>query len=327
MPWMRKLNEMSIRRDGFVPWAVALSLFGAALAVRVLLDPLLEGMKFLTFYPAIAAATLLCGWRHGVFVLVLSTLTAWFLFFEPYGEFAIPDRRTAGALVGFAIVGAFNVTIVGALREAIRRADISIAAQETLFRELQHRVANNLQLVVALLRHAQRNLRNPAAAAETLNEAEERIMAMSQLHRRLHDGTAYASGLEPLLKEVLGNAFGDLPVAVKVDVRDAAELSIDQMTAITLLTNEAALNAAKHVFCKGLGARFDVSLSRGETGRLHLHIADDGPGMGAQVVDANVKSLGMGIMEAFAMQLGGALEVERSAGASLSVEFETSRAA
>ncbi len=36
-----------------------------------------------------------------------------------------------------------------------------------------------------------RNLRNPVVAAEILNDAEERIFAMSQLTRRLHDGTAF----------------------------------------------------------------------------------------------------------------------------------------
>jgi hypothetical protein len=99
------------------------------------------------------------------------------------------------------------------------------------------------------------------------------------------------------------------------------------LTAITLLTNEAALNAAKHVFSKGLGGRFDVSLSKAGTGRLHLSINDDGPGMGPQVIDANARSLGMGIMEAFASQLGGSLEIARRDGASLSVEFESGRAA
>jgi two-component system, sensor histidine kinase PdtaS len=325
MPWVHRLNKISLRREGLSPWVVALGLFGAGLIVRILLAPVLEGMKFLTFYPAIAAATLLCGWRPGVLVLILSTIAAWYLFFEPLNSFVIPDRRTGGALVGFVIVAAFNTLIVAALREAIRRADLAMAAQETLFRELQHRVANNLQLVVALLRNAQRNLKNPALAAETLNEAEERIMAMSQLHRRLHDGRAYASGLEPLLKEVLANAFGNMPVVVHVDIADARDLSIDQMTAITLLTNEAALNSAKHVFYKGLGGRFEVSLSRGPAGRLQLRIADDGPGMGAEVVDANAKSLGMGIMEAFALQLGGSLEVARSDGVALQVEFESGR--
>lgn len=327
MPWVHRLNEISIRRQGPRTWLVALSLYGAALAARLMLAPLLEGMKFLTFYPAVAAATLFCGWRQGVLVLVLSTVTAWYLFFTPYRSFDIPDSSTIGALVGFLIVGGFNILIVAALREAVRRADMAMAAQETLFRELQHRVANNLQLVVALLRNAQRNLRNPVAAAETLNEAEERIMALSQLHRRLHDGTAYGNGLEPLLKEVIANAFGNLPVTVRVKVHGASDLSIDQMTAITLLTNEAALNAAKHVFCKGLGTRFDVSLTEDSTGRLTLLINDDGPGMDTPAVEADAKSLGMGLMEAFAAQLGGSLEIVKSEGTSLSVAFEIGRAA
>jgi len=50
------------------------------------------------------------------------------------------------------------------LRETVRRLEIARIAQVTLFGELQHRVANNLQLVVALLRNAQRNLRNPVLA-------------------------------------------------------------------------------------------------------------------------------------------------------------------
>jgi two-component system, sensor histidine kinase PdtaS len=187
---------------------------------------------------------------------------------------------------------------------------------------LQHRVANNLQLVVSLLRNAQRNLRHPVIAAETLTDAEERILALAQLHRRLNDGTAFTYGLNTLLREMLSNAFRDLPVTFQVDVGDLPDLSIDQMTAIALLVNEAALNAAKHVFSKGLGARFDVALSQVESGRLHLVIRDDGPGMSAEVIDAQARSLGMGIMESFAKQLGGPLEVEgQGAGTSLSVEF------
>jgi len=168
MPWARKLNELSIRRRGPWPWLVALSLYGAALAVRLMFAPLLEGMKFLTFYPAVAAVTLVCGWPQGLVVLVLSTVTAWYLFFTPVRSFDVPDVNTAGALVGFLIVG-------------------------------------------------------------------------------------------------------------------------------------------------GL--------------RLNLLINDDGPGLAPQAVDANVKSLGIGLMEAFATQLGGSLKIAGSEGASLSVAFETGRAA
>jgi hypothetical protein len=320
MPWVHKIHTASIKRRGILPWAVALLFFATSLSARILLEPVLAGMKFLTFHPAIVAATLICGWRQGVFILLLSTVTAWYLFLEPTNSFELKDPSAAGALIGFLLVGAFNIVLVGALRETIRRVELAKSVQETLFRELQHRVANNLQLVVALLRNARRNLRNPVVAAETLNDAEARILAMSELHRRLHDGTAYADGLERLLREMLGHAFRDLPVKVTVDVSGASDLTIDQMTAMTLLVNEAAINAAKHVFSKGLGTRFEVALSKNENGHLHLVIKDDGPGM-AGAAETESGSLGMGIMEAFATQLGGSLEVAPGAGTALSVEF------
>ncbi len=43
--------------------------------------------------------------------------------------------------------------------------------------------------------------------------------------------------------------------------------------------------------------------------------------MSAEVIDAQARSLGMSIMESFAKQLGGPLEVGQGAGTSLSVEF------
>lgn len=317
MPWVHQLSRVSIERGGALPWALALLLFVASLEARLVLPPVLIGLAFITFYPAIVAATLICGWRQGTLLLFLSILAGWYFYLEPANSFA---RKDATAIGIFLLAGGFSVVVVAALRETVRRLELAKAAQESLFRELQHRVANNLQLVVALLRNAQRNLRNPVVAAETLSEAEERIIAMSQLHRRLNDGTAFVEGIEPILRAMLAQTFRNMPVTVTVNVKGGAVLSIDQMTAMTLLVNEAALNAAKHVFSKGLGTRFDVSLSKDESGNLRLSITDDGPGMSIQA-DRGAGSLGIGIMEAFAKQLGGSLEVADGPGTSLNVEF------
>lgn len=323
MPLVRRLSKASLKRQGPLPWAIALCLFAASLALRVVLASALQGSAFVTFYPAIAAVTLFCGWRQGAVVLTLSALSAWYLFIEPTSSLPLKEAITIDALVGFLLASGFIVAVVGALREAVKRVELAKAVQETLFAELQHRVANNLQLVVAMLRNAERNLPNPVVAAETLNEAEERILAMSQLHRRLHDGTAYADGLEPLLREMVAHSFRNLPVCVRIDVSSVSDLTIDQMTAMTLLVNEAALNAAKHVFSKGLGTRFDVSLSKDQSGRLHLSISDDGPGVSTQATPTETGSLGIGIMEAFAIQLGGSLVIAGGDGTSLSVDFKT----
>jgi hypothetical protein len=86
------------------------------------------------------------------------------------------------------------------------------------------------------------------------------------------------------------------------------------MTAMTLLVNESVLNAAKHVFSKGLGSRF--TLPKDESGRLHLNVSDDGPGM-AQATETEAGSLGMGIMEALLHNLAARRRLAGAAAPSL----------
>ena len=192
--------------------------------------------------------------------------------------------------------------------------------QETLFHELQHRVGNNMQILASMLRCSRSGLHD-TAAVEIIEQAAARITAMGQLHRRLYDRSAYADGLGPILIDVLADTFHGLPVNIKVDLR-AEGLSIDQMTAIVLLVNEAAINAAQHAFGPGKGTFFMVSLSARANSRLQLIIRDDGPGI-APVASAGpeTRTLGMTIMQAFAPQLGGSLQVLNEPGTALSVEF------
>ena len=56
-----------------------------------------------------------------------------------------------------------------------------------MFRELQHRVANNLQTIAAILRVGKRSLERDGAAARALEDAHVRLELMSRVHRRLHD--------------------------------------------------------------------------------------------------------------------------------------------
>ena len=89
MSWASQVYRLSRKLDKPSAWALAFVLFAASVAARVLLEHWVEPLKFLTFYPAIAASTLLCGWLQGTVVLILSALVAWYFFFEPVGSFAV----------------------------------------------------------------------------------------------------------------------------------------------------------------------------------------------------------------------------------------------
>jgi hypothetical protein len=317
--WATKVYRASKRIEGAPSWIIALTLFGASLSVRILLDRWLDPMKFLTFYPAIAASALLCGWRQGAMVLALSALSGWYFFFEPRNSFVLRDQNAIFPLIGFLLVGGFLLILVAGMADLIRRLEAANQVQVSLFRELQHRVANNLQIVLAMISNARRGVLD-VTAAERIAAAEDRIAAMSALHRRLYDKTSYEQGLAPILDEMLRNDFGDLPIQLSLDISPDAKLSLDQMTAVLLLVNEAALNAVKHAFEKGAGSKFEVALLKQANGRLQLIVRDDGPGIAPASAVAS-GSLGMSIMQAFARQLGGSLEMQASAGTTLMVEF------
>jgi two-component sensor histidine kinase len=279
---------------------------------------------FLIFFPAIMAGALFCGWGGGFAALGLSTLIAWYFLLPPYHSFAISDAETLIQLLGFLLVGTFGVALIVALVELAQRLDAAARLQEGLFRELQHRTANNMQIVAAML-HLARGEVADEAALEVLDRAAVRISSMAQLHRRLYSQEAYERGLEPILRDVLGEAFDDVPVDVRLDV-GVEGLSLDQMTSILLLVNEAAINAAKHVFRSREGGHFEVTLTEPASGQVRLVIHDDGPGLpGSPNEDSASSSLGMTIMHAFAKQLGGSLQVLEGPGTGLQVDMPLRR--
>ena len=320
LAWVSHLSSLTRRGSAARCWAVALALFATSLGARFALGDLLASIPFLTFFPAIVASTLLCGWRPGALVLTLSALAAWYFFLPPFWSFALSGPETLASLLGFLLVGGLDVLLVAALVEVIRRLDTTARTQEDLFRELQHRVANNMQFVASMLRLARRDVADPSAA-EVLEQAAARIAAMARLHRRLQDPATYARGLEPVLRDVLANLFQGMAVDVRLNIRPGP-LSMQQMTAVVLLVTEAATNALKHVFRPARGTRFEVELREQVGDRLLLTVRDDGPGIDPARPPAPAgQQLGMHIMQALASQLGGNLQVGSRPGMTLAVEF------
>ncbi len=76
LAWVSHLSSLTRRASAARCWAVSLALFAASLAARFALGDLLASIPFLTFFPAVVASTLLCGWRLGALVLVLSARAA-----------------------------------------------------------------------------------------------------------------------------------------------------------------------------------------------------------------------------------------------------------
>jgi two-component sensor histidine kinase len=319
--WGRALIFSGPVRPAWRSWSVAAAWLAASVFARVALARWLSAFPFLAFFPALVAVALFCGWPQGLAVLAASALLVYVYFGPPTTFVATVQAHPAAGVAAYLVIGGVVVTAVASVIALLRELEHARSVQETLFRELQHRVANNMQVVAATLQTAKRSLTDPAAR-EIIDLAGGRIQAIAHLHRRLYDPAAYAGGLGPVLHDILAETLADVPVQTRLTIQ-AESVPVEKLTAILLLVNEAAQNAAKHVFRQQKGRVFEVSLMPAGNERLRLCIRDDGPGLPTQAEGPGPSSrqLGMSIMQALARQLGGELLVEPGPGLVLSVTF------
>jgi two-component sensor histidine kinase len=313
-------------RTGRARWLLALAIGLTAAAALRLIDGYVECGAFLTFLPAVALATVFCGrWQAGS-VLVLAVAARCYLWL-PAAGFASAWPKPAVSLALFLLVALFELLLVDALcgaahADTVRQDRLARALRlrETMFREMRHRIANQLHLIMATLEGAQVRIGGGARADRALEQAIGRVSSIAYLQRIVDDKASHARGLAPLLRDILGHVFHDVDVAVRVRVPPVA-LPDHQLTIICLIVIEAAMNSSKHIFRLRRGCMFAVELRSVADDRLMLTIWDDGPGFDAGGALANADGLGMSIMQDLAAELGGGLTLDSRGGTTVKVEF------
>ncbi len=201
-----------------------------------------------------------------------------------------------------------------ALQEALRQ-------NKTLLSELQHRVKNNIQLMMSLIKMAAQGQETTEVAA-VVETSHGRLRAMAAAQEALYQSDAvntvascgFLEGVVLSTARAVGAAD-----ALKVSLDDV-DLSSEEAHCLALIANELITNAAKYGLRNGLG-RIDVAFyDDGDTYRFEVE--DDGPGMPEG--SAN-RSSGLALVRALCRQISGRLEISRGKGTKCSVQFRPDR--
>ncbi len=185
------------------------------------------------------------------------------------------------------------------LTRAVTDKDALLAQQETLIKEVNHRVQNSLQLVVAFLA-MQANAENDETLTRHLGEAQRRLSAVALVHRRLYsDDTVTVIDLgryiEDLLTEMQSSMGAEWTGRVTMDLAPLL-ISADAAVQIGLVLVELVINAQKYAYA-GKSGPIAVTLERFRN-RFRLTVADRGQGrigtrtgFGTRMLTAMVKRL------------------------------------
>ena len=178
-----------------------------------------------------------------------------------------------------------------------------------LFRELQHRTANNLQSISAMLRQNRRSIESdPSVALNVIDSAERRFEVMSRINRKLYSPEMHNTDATTLLRDLcedLRRVGGNERVVCKVGPSNAT-LSRERAMLLSLLVSELMLNATKHAFDPGQAGTIEISLDTRDQD-LHFIFADDGKGFPSNADARSPTGLGMRIMEGLVAQLRGTM--------------------
>jgi two-component sensor histidine kinase len=204
------------------------------------------------------------------------------------------------------------------LREALaqddtllRQKDELIQRQQLLNRESDHRLLNDLQLIVSLLSRQSRLAAN-ADTASQLAAAADRIATIGRVHRRLHsfDGVQTVP-FRQYIEDLCRDFSPMLPSEARphqVIVVEGIEIELPSFIAIPLgyIVNELITNAAKY----GKG-RIVVRLEQNPGNGHALSVSNDGPVLPEGFDPAAGKGLGMRIIRSLVEQIGGELRIGR----------------
>jgi len=308
------------------------------------LEPLLEERLFVLLGVPTAAALDPLTWRAAQLVLLTAgvlwfglerLVIRWLRYLERItslyaaGRRSVRPERIIAAPAEMRSLGETFARMADLIDAHERELRESVAQKDMLVREVHHRVKNNLQLVMSLLSLHGRRVRDPRAEL-AFTEVRERITALATLHRRLYESETLESVdlkwfIEDLCAELRKGGYASArSVRLEVDL-PSMELAADAAVPLGLLVTEAVSNAFKHAFTGRQHGLVRLT-ARSEDGQLVMSIVDDGFGLAGQQVSELKPGLGRSLMESFARQLGGQIDVVSTAeGTTVTLRFPLER--
>ena len=185
--------------------------------------------------------------------------------------------------------------------------------KDMLLEEMQHRVANSLQIIASILLIKARTVQSEETRLQ-LEDAHQRVLSVAAVQQHLHLGgrnepIEIATYLTKLCETLAQSMIGDSrPISLKVEADGGTAVSRDAVS-LGLIVTELVMNALKHAFTgEKPDAEIIVSYKVADTD-WKLTVSDNGAGKPDVRASETKSGLGTSLIEALAKQLDARLAI------------------
>jgi PAS domain S-box-containing protein len=214
-----------------------------------------------------------------------------------------------------------------AIEDQIKSA---LTEKEVLLREIHHRVKNNMQIIISLIRMQMQDFTDPLLIKK-LMELQQRVRTMSVIHDELYmSGNLSLINFETYLHKLSNNLLCIYSLNFDIDLQlKVADLKMDIDSAIPLglIVNELISNSLKYAFPEEWRAKnkkeYQIYVEfTSDADKFLLIVGDNGIGIPENIEEIKTKTLGLLLVEMLANQLKGSLSVSNHNGVRYEIAIE-----
>ncbi|MDL2340578.1 MAG: DUF4118 domain-containing protein [Pseudomonadota bacterium] len=247
-------------------------------ALRLLIQPLTPYSPHILFIPSLMLVAWLWGTGPALLFLATTTIAASIYFIPRLEEFHLTDPTELTTSLQFIFVAGAVILIIDRLVAARRDLDRELkstqqlsAQRQTLLEEINHRVKNHLQAIIAL---------TPAGLDDRIDQIRVRMLVLARAYDKLSlkaegpkvDAETFLAGLTRDFQESLA-PNGAVTLNCSVTCRP---LTSKEAVYLGLIANEAVSNSLKYAFPDGHG-QIEITLHEHD-GKRTLVVRDNGEG-------------------------------------------------
>lgn len=215
-----------------------------------------------------------------------------------------------------------QANVIGSVNKKLSK---SLDRQIILKSELNHRVKNNLQIIISLL-----ELQNEEIEAidvkENLNDISQRIQSIATMHELLsgkqeNGSLNIKSYIEKLANSFTGLSGNEKDYFVDIDVEDGLDFNMATSMPLGLILNELLTNSLKYAKRENEDLKISIALQRAGPG-FGLTYRDNGPGFSMGEFVRREEGLGAYLVKSMIRQIEGSLKSYNDSGAVVEIFFK-----